>query len=147
MALGAMMLAMAGVIGLQVVARYGFNHSLFWSEELGRALLVWLTFLGASSAYAHGLHVGVDTVAARLGRRAKWLAELTAVLAGLFLFGLMAWAGTEYAFFLGAQRTAGLGVSKAWVFLAVPISGAVAVLHGLARLAGLVASAKGARGA
>ena len=43
-------LTMALVILLQVFCRYALNHSLFWSEELGRMLLVWLTFIGASVA-------------------------------------------------------------------------------------------------
>ncbi len=37
-------LTMAAVVILQVFCRYILNYSLFWSEELARFLLVWLTF-------------------------------------------------------------------------------------------------------
>ena len=53
-------ITMAAVIILQVIFRYVLNHSLFWSEELARYLLVWLTFLGASSAYYRKVHPGID---------------------------------------------------------------------------------------
>lgn len=135
--LAAACLAMAAIIGVQVVARYGFNHSLFWSEELGRALLVWLTFLGASSACKHGLHVGVDALVLRLGPGLRLACEVLAVLSGLFLSGLMLWAGSEYAAFLGSQQTAALGLPKAVIFAAIPVSGGLLTLHGLARLAAL----------
>ena len=47
---------MIGVVAAQVFFRYVLNHSLFWSEELARYILVWLTFLGASVAYRRGVH-------------------------------------------------------------------------------------------
>jgi len=59
-------MVMALVVALQVVSRYGFNHSLFWSEELARFLLIWLSFLGATVAYCHGVHPGVDSLVRRL---------------------------------------------------------------------------------
>lgn len=37
---------MSVVVAVQVFFRYALNHSLFWSEELARYILVWLTFLG-----------------------------------------------------------------------------------------------------
>jgi hypothetical protein len=42
---------MTVVVAVQVFFRYVLNQSLFWSEELARYLLVWLSFLGASVAY------------------------------------------------------------------------------------------------
>ena len=53
-----MAMAMAAVVAAQVFWRYGLNASLFWSEELARHLLVWMTFLGASTAYRRRVHPG-----------------------------------------------------------------------------------------
>ena len=51
---------MAMLVAVQVFFRYVLNQSLFWSEELARYLLIWLTFLGASCAYYRHAHPGVD---------------------------------------------------------------------------------------
>ncbi len=58
--------SMTLLISINVVLRYGFNSSLTVTEELGRYLFVWLTFLGAISAFLRGRHVRVDTFLRRL---------------------------------------------------------------------------------
>ena len=60
---------MIGVVAAQVFFRYVLNHSLFWSEELARYILVWLTFLGASVAYRRGVHPRIDLFVSRVSPR------------------------------------------------------------------------------
>ena len=62
-------LSMTATVILQVFSRYILNHSLFWSEELARYLLVWLTFIGATVAYHRNMHPGVDFLFKRLDRK------------------------------------------------------------------------------
>lgn len=52
---------MTMLVFLNVVLRYGFNSNLTVTEELGRYLFVWLTFLGGISAFIRNRHVRVDT--------------------------------------------------------------------------------------
>jgi len=54
------MFLMVVVIFVQVIARYVFHNSLSWSEEIGRYLFIWITFLGAVIGVKERLHVGVD---------------------------------------------------------------------------------------
>lgn len=129
-------MTMVSVIGLQVFFRYGLNNSLFWSEELGRLLLVWLTFLGASVAYRRGAHVGVDIFVARLSPGKQRVARVLVLLVSLFFFGFIAIYGFKFLHFVRFQSTTSLGVSKQVPFLMAPISGALASLHALAFLAG-----------
>ncbi|HBT47612.1 MAG TPA: TRAP transporter small permease [Peptococcaceae bacterium] len=58
--LGLLMFLMVVVIFVQVIARYVFHNSLSWSEEIGRYLFIWITFLGAVIGVKERLHVGVD---------------------------------------------------------------------------------------
>lgn len=124
-------LSMAGVILLQVFFRYVLNNSLFWSEELGRMLLVWLSFMGASVAYKRGAHMGVAVLVERLPQRAKHAAACCAHLAAMALFWVMFWHGARFFSMLAPQMTVSLGISRQWPFLAVPLSGAVMLLHAL----------------
>jgi TRAP-type C4-dicarboxylate transport system permease small subunit len=57
---------MAVLVFINVVLRYGFNSNIGITEELARLLFVWLTFLGAISAFAKNTHVGVDTFLRRM---------------------------------------------------------------------------------
>ncbi|WP_156939730.1 TRAP transporter small permease [Desulfocurvus vexinensis] len=132
-ALGA---GMAGVIAAQVFWRYVLNDSLFWSEELGRILLIWLTFVGATVAYRQGAHLGVDSLVRRLPPRARAVADALAHLVCLALFAAMAGYGLGYVRLLAGQTTPALGWPAGLGAGAVPLAGAVLCVHALARLAG-----------
>lgn len=127
-------LAMAGLLTVQVVFRYAFNNSLFWSEELGRALLVQLTFIGASVAWRGRAHIGMDALVARFSPQWAWRTRLLVLCVCVAFFAAVAWHGARFALFLLPQQTAALGVSRAVVFVAVPVGGALLTLHGLADL-------------
>ena len=128
-------MAMVIIVGTQVFARYGLNHSLFWSEELARFLLVWLTFLGATSAYYRGAHPGVDALVSRLSPGARARVAVWVHLAGLVLFGVMLVYGVEFAYFVRAQITPALGMPK-WIPMAViPLSSLIFILHTMGFLA------------
>ena len=58
--------SMALLVFLNVVLRYGFNSNLTITEEIGRYLFVWLTFLGSISAFIRNKHVRVDTFFERM---------------------------------------------------------------------------------
>ena len=68
--------AMTILVFLNVVLRYGFNSNLTMTEEVGRYLFVWLTFLGAISAFVRGRHVRVDTI---VNRFPSWLKRVVSV--------------------------------------------------------------------
>ncbi len=127
-------LVMAGLLIVQVIFRYAFNNSLFWSEELGRALLVQLTFVGASVAWRGRAHIGMDALVARVSPEWAWRARLLVLCVCVAFFAAVAWHGARFALFLLPQQTAALGVSRAVVFVAVPVGGALLTLHGLADL-------------
>lgn len=48
------------IMGTQVVARYIFNNSLSWSEELTRYLFVWTGFLSVSYCIKKWISIKVD---------------------------------------------------------------------------------------
>lgn len=53
---------MVFVMGIQVIARYIFNSSLSWSEELLRYLFIWFTFIGMSYCVKQGSHMRIDII-------------------------------------------------------------------------------------
>lgn len=134
--------SMAFVVALQVLFRYGLNQSLFWSEELARFFLVWLTFLGATVAYFRRLHPGVDVLYHRSPPALRQAADIVVHSASLLLFLVMVVYGWRFAHFVRLQITPALNLPKWIVFGIVPVSGLVLTLHALPRL---IAAASGTR--
>ncbi|THB74565.1 MAG: TRAP transporter small permease [Desulfobulbaceae bacterium] len=120
------------IVIAQVISRYGLNHSLFWSEELARYLLVWLTFLGATVAYFRGMHPGVDVIYRRLSPENKRYLRIISHLLCLILFLVMIWQGTQFSYFVRLQITPALNLPKWTIFSIIPISGLIFMLHGFA---------------
>ena len=126
--------SMTLVVALQVLFRYGLNQSLFWSEELARFLLVWLTFLGASCAYRRRMHPGVDVLTARMPESLRRGCAVFVHLLCLAFFAVMVVYGASFAYFVRLQISPALNLPKWAVLSAIPVSGAACILHGLSLL-------------
>lgn len=125
---------MAFIVILQVFCRYILNHSLFWSEELARYLLVWLTFLGASVAYYRNMHPGVDVIYSRMPPEFKRYSRIIVYLLSLIFFLFMIWYGCRFAYFVKSQTTPALQLPKWTIFSVIPISGLFLCFHAVAKL-------------
>ena len=126
--------SMTAIVILQVFCRYVLNYSLFWSEELARYLLVWLTFIGATVAYHRNMHPGVDFLFKRLAKENRDRITRLIHLVSLLFFFIMIWYGSGFAYFIRMQTTPALSLPKWLVFLIIPISGVIFSLHGVAFL-------------
>lgn len=128
-------LSMAVIVALQVFSRYVLNHSIFWSEELARYLLVWLTFLGSSTAYRRRVHPGIDLLYMRLSGGMRKIARVIVHLVSMALFGIMIYHGCMFAYFVRLQISPALYLPKWVIFSIIPVSGAVLMLHCLSFIA------------
>jgi TRAP-type C4-dicarboxylate transport system permease small subunit len=123
--------SMAILVAVQVFCRYILNSSLFWSEELARYMLVWLSFFGATVAYYHHLHPGVDVLTSRLSAVKQQISQLVVHLISMVLALVMVISGTQFAWFVRMQISPALGLPK-WIILAViPLSGTVLFFYAL----------------
>ena len=127
-------ITMAVVVALQVFCRYVLNHSLFWSEELARYLLVWLTFTGATAAYFRKIHPGIDILTLHLNQKLQKLCRILVHLVSLGLFLVMIYHGTGFAYFVRSQISPALAIPKWIIFVIIPVSGAIFLVHCLSFL-------------
>lgn len=109
------------VIFIQVIMRYVFNNSLSWSEELGKFLFVWLSWVGVSIGAKRGEHIKITMLIDKLSPKAAHVAN---ILSDLIVVGICA-VTAYYSFSLvmsqGAVHYAGIKISMAWGYLAVAI--------------------------
>ena len=101
---GLLILAMTFLIFAQVLCRYIFDNSLTWSEELGRYIFIWITFLGLPAALEAKAHVALDLLLKKL----KGKAYRTVVTINMVLTSLLALVITVSGvnlFFLGMGQS------------------------------------------
>ncbi|MEY3731430.1 MAG: hypothetical protein RLZZ57_2186 [Pseudomonadota bacterium] len=126
-------LAVALFAGLwQVVARFATETPSVWSEALVRTALIWMAFIGLAVAIRAGALVSID-IAHRLSRGALWAALEGLTLASILsMLGVMFWFGWSMAERVKFQEMAGLEVSMAWGYAAIPLGAVFAMLGAVA---------------
>ncbi|PIE69303.1 MAG: C4-dicarboxylate ABC transporter permease [Deltaproteobacteria bacterium] len=131
-------MAMALLVALQVFCRYVLNNSLFWSEELARIFLVWLSFLGATVAYYRGQHPGLDLLTSHLPQHFKWTSAVVVQLVSMLLFAVITVGGTQFAWFVRMQISSALNIPKWLILSIVPLSGTLLFFYAFVALIQLV---------
>ena len=121
-------------VAWQVLSRMAPGLPGGFTDELARYLLVWIGLLGGAFALGRRQHVAVDLLPQRLDARvgaALALLAHGAVLAFALVVMVGGGAGLVALSLELGQRSAALRVSLAWVYLALPVSGAVIAAHAL----------------
>ena len=98
-----------------------------WTEELAIYLLVWVSLLGASVAYAAKAHLGVDYFVSKLDEKAARLMEiLVHLLSAFFITAVFILGGSTLVWqtLQAGQVTPALGIKVGYFYMALPISGA-----------------------
>jgi TRAP-type C4-dicarboxylate transport system permease small subunit len=124
--------AMTLLAGIQIAGRFVFGYSIFWSDELTRFLLVWISFLGMSIGVRRGSHPGIDSLVRALSPRAARTVLAVTLLLCLAFFGIMIIYGGVLVHRTWPQRSVSLGLRMSIPYLAVPVSGLLMLLHGVA---------------
>jgi TRAP-type C4-dicarboxylate transport system permease small subunit len=131
--IGCLALAVAVFAGLwQVVARFATETPSVWSEALVRTALIWMAFIGLAVAIRAGALVSID-IAHRLSRGAlRSFLEGLSLASILSMLGVMFWFGWSMAERVKFQEMAGLEVSMAWGYAAIPLGAFFAMLGAVA---------------
>lgn len=131
-----------------VFTRYMLGSQARWSEELARLLMVWLGLLGAALAFREEKHLGLDMVVRQWVPEVQNLARLFvhATVGSFGLFIMTIGGGQLVAQRLAAgQLLPALGISKAWFYLSIPVSGILIVLFSLELISGVIDDMKKAK--
>ena len=122
-----LVLAIAGVICAGVFYRYVLSDALSWSEEIAKFLMVWMTFTGAPIALVEGGHAAIGLLPNALPPRLRQAAQLATCVIILALMAVFVHQGAVFAWNARMQIAATLtfGFSLFWIFVAIPVGGAL----------------------
>lgn len=121
----AMMFAATIVTIIQVIARYVFNNSLYWSEEFILYALISMSFLAASMGVRYSAHISVEAVFAFVSpRTARYFRLFAAVLGVVFAATLVYYGSRLFLNTLNmGQLSTAMQIPVAYVYFIIPLSG------------------------
>jgi len=135
-ALGAAAMAAICLISFgNVVVRYATNASFAFTEEFSVFLLVFMTFVGASAAFASNEHIRITFFLQRMSPPLRWLCEIVTLLVTTLMFALILWYGAEVTYdeWYWGETSPGLG-NPTWVYtIWLPILAGAIILRVLGR--------------
>jgi len=133
MAAAAACLAISVLAGFwQVISRFLLSEPATWSEALIRTLLIWMAFLGLGGAFRAGALVAIDLCHRKTRGNLRLAVEWVILSASVFTLAVMVIQGWNMAQRVKFQNLAGLEVSIAWGYAAIPVGAAFAFFGVLA---------------
>ncbi len=120
-----------------VVARYGLQRPLIWSDELASILFLWLAMLGAVVAFRRSEHMRMTAVVASARPAMRAFLDVVATCAALAFLLLIVVPSYQYAYEESFITTPALQISNTWRAAALPVGICLMVLFAVLRLARL----------
>lgn len=118
----------------QVITRFILDDPSSFTEEVARFTLIWISLLGAASAYKRGLHLGIDIVTNSLPDKARLAAQMVVHLFVIAFAALILIYGGSKLVAMTLQlnqMSPVLGVKMGYIYLAMPISGVFFLIYAL----------------
>ena len=130
------MILMVIIVFIQVIARYIFNNSLSWSEELVRYIFIWQVWLGASLGMRISEHIRVDMFVKHLPKSAQQILDLAVIILLLWFYGFLIQYG--FLYLLDVIRkdmtSTALQIPLAYVYASLPVGSFVIAIRYVALL-------------
>ena len=122
------------VLLLQIFFRYALNAPLSWSEEMAMLQFIWAALLLGSVGVRERFHIRlsflVDSLSGRWRDRLESVIEILSALFGAF----MVYGGLRLVDLTWDNTSAAVGYPSQYLYLSVPCSGLLIILHSCAGL-------------
>ena len=122
---------MVGMVAMQVFTRYLLHNSFSFTEELARYMFIWSVALGSALALKERKHVAVTVVVSMFPSKIERIVRSMADALAVIFFILLLVFGIVMVFNTRMQTTPGLGISIAFVYLAIPVSAVILIINGI----------------
>jgi TRAP-type C4-dicarboxylate transport system permease small subunit len=116
---------------LGVFSRYVMVRTFTWYDEIARGCFVWLTFLGAAVGVKRNAHFRLHILVDRLSPRLRQVTVFLFPLVVIVFASVLIQQGLVFLELGRFQQTPVMGLSKMWIYVAIPIGGALMILYSL----------------
>ena len=129
-----LMTVLAVDLMLGVFSRYVLFSTFTWYDEIARTCFVWMIFLGAAVGVKRGSHFGLHLLVDMLPPLAKHVAVLVTPVVIIGFSAVLVVQGILFLELGRYQQLPVMGISKAWVYAAMPVGGALMIVYSVGRL-------------
>jgi len=126
------------VVFLQVLFRYLLRQPLFWSEELPRYLLIWMSFLAAALAQKHDAHINITLCLAPLSTRTRQALKILTDAVILAFLWVLIYSGSLVTSITAHHRSTALQLPMGLVYAALPVGAILMSLYLVLQIADAV---------
>jgi TRAP-type C4-dicarboxylate transport system permease small subunit len=134
---GILLLVAVSSVVFQISARYFFNVSFIWINEINEYILLYVPFLGAAWLLRHNGHVTVDLFAQVLPSRMRRGSNILIAIVGILVSAVLLWYGTVVtleAYVRGTVSTTPAQIPQVYVMVVIPIGSLLLLLEFVRRL-------------
>ena len=124
-----LLLGITVLIFVQVIFRYVLQNSISWSEELTRYMMIWAVFLSAGYVLRRGAHANIDMLVNTFSPKVKILLGTGSLLLIMAFSVVIIRYGLVLMRFGSRQISSALQVPMHYVYLAIPIGGALLLFY------------------
>jgi len=127
--LGALVLCtIVGVVFSNAVARYAFNMSFLWAEELVLLLVPWLAMTGVFLSVRRGTMIRIEYFFERLPRKVRGPVANIGYLVNIAVLVFMGWVSLDFLKLFGGDVAPYLNIPTGWSTSALTFGGFGAAL-------------------
>lgn len=126
--------SMALVTFLNIILRNFFAATLIWGTEYTRYAFVWATMLGGAIIVNRGQMAATTFFVDRMPKRLQFIFGLIVEALVLILSGACLYSGWVMTIGTEAQTLSTIAISKAWVYVSIPIGFATIIVFTIKRI-------------
>jgi TRAP-type C4-dicarboxylate transport system permease small subunit len=111
------------------------GYSIPWITEVSVILFSWVIFIGAGVITRTNSHISLDVLIEKLPPKSQYILRIGHVLLMLIVAFVMVYFGGKHAIFVGKyQSTVYLKISLFYLYISVPVGGALLGLNALGNI-------------
>lgn len=129
-------LAVMGQVTVRfVLTAFGINISAPGTEEVARYTLIWMVFLGAAIGVRHARMIALEFGIRKLPKGIGVPIRYAVMIMSMAFFGLLFWVGMDFLELGRSERSPVLGITRDYVYWAMPVGMVLMILNSLALIA------------
>jgi TRAP-type transport system small permease protein len=123
--------AIIAIVSFQVFGRYVLNDSPTWAENLALVLILYVTLIGAAIGVRDAGHIGMESLLILVPEKLRNKLEMVIHVLVAIFGGMMIYNGWVLGASVSPYKLANIGLSEAWRYVPLALSGALIVLFSI----------------